>query len=100
MDWLNLYQRFWSAQLDRLAAFVEKDACPPKHPVKPEPPSTPSLTIKRRLNAPAEKVSSAAWTDPKQLVRWFDPTAGRSRMPRPDLRVGRQICRDLPHRGR
>ena len=29
-DWLNRYQRFWSEQLDRLAAFVEEDEpCPP-----------------------------------------------------------------------
>src|SRR6266702_8321090 len=28
MDWLNRYQRFWSAQLDRLAAFVEEDKWP------------------------------------------------------------------------
>ena len=25
MDWLNRYQRFWSENLDRLAAFVEED---------------------------------------------------------------------------
>ena len=25
MDWLNRYQRFWSDNLDRLAAFVEED---------------------------------------------------------------------------
>ena len=29
MEWLNRYQRFWSAQLDRLAAFVEEDSCSP-----------------------------------------------------------------------
>jgi len=30
VDWLNHYQRFWSEQLDRLAAFVEEDdPCPP-----------------------------------------------------------------------
>jgi DNA-binding transcriptional ArsR family regulator len=28
MNWLTRYQRFWSEQLDRLAAFVEKDSCP------------------------------------------------------------------------
>src|SRR5260221_9962088 len=27
MAWLDRYQRFWSAQLDRLAAFVEEEAC-------------------------------------------------------------------------
>jgi DNA-binding transcriptional ArsR family regulator len=29
MEWLNRYQRFWTAQLDRLAAFVEEDTCSP-----------------------------------------------------------------------
>jgi len=38
MDWLNRYQRFWSDNLDRLAAFVEEDTCPPTQP--PAPPST------------------------------------------------------------
>jgi DNA-binding transcriptional ArsR family regulator len=28
MQWLNRYQRFWSEQLDRLAAFVEEDPWP------------------------------------------------------------------------
>jgi uncharacterized protein YndB with AHSA1/START domain len=30
----------------------------------------PSLTVKRRLNAPPEKVY-AAWTDPQKIIRWF-----------------------------
>jgi DNA-binding transcriptional ArsR family regulator len=29
MEWLNRYQRFWTDTLDRLAAFVEEDPCPP-----------------------------------------------------------------------
>ena len=36
-------------------------------------PVKPSLTLKRRLNAPPAKVF-AAWTDPAQLVRWFGPS--------------------------
>ncbi len=32
----------------------------------------PSLTIKRRLKAPPEKVF-AAWTDPEKIVKWFGP---------------------------
>ncbi|HKT97445.1 MAG TPA: metalloregulator ArsR/SmtB family transcription factor [Paraburkholderia sp.] len=28
MQWLAYYERFWSGALDRLAAFVEEDACP------------------------------------------------------------------------
>ena len=38
----------------------------------------PSLTVKRRLNAPPEKVY-AAWTDPQKIVRWFG---------RPDAKPG------------
>jgi DNA-binding transcriptional ArsR family regulator len=37
MNWLARYERFWSLQLDRLAAFVEKDEWP-----TPTPPSKPS----------------------------------------------------------
>jgi DNA-binding transcriptional ArsR family regulator len=40
MDWLNRYQRFWSDQLDRLAAFVEEDSWPPN----PALPATPALS--------------------------------------------------------
>jgi DNA-binding transcriptional ArsR family regulator len=36
MQWLNRYQRFWSEQLDRLAAFVEEDPWPPS-PAQPNP---------------------------------------------------------------
>ena len=32
----------------------------------------PSLTIKRRFNAPPEKVY-AAWTDPKKVAQWMGP---------------------------
>ena len=36
MRWLNKYERFWSAQLDRLAAFLEEDdSCRPKQPPNP-----------------------------------------------------------------
>src|SRR5215468_8055645 len=30
MNWLNRYLHFWSEQLERLAAFVEREPCPPK----------------------------------------------------------------------
>ncbi|HKD58658.1 MAG TPA: metalloregulator ArsR/SmtB family transcription factor [Hyphomicrobiaceae bacterium] len=29
MQWLSRYERFWSEKLDRLAAFLEEDACSP-----------------------------------------------------------------------
>jgi DNA-binding transcriptional ArsR family regulator len=38
MNWLDRYLRFWNAQLDRFAAFVEKDSWPPTQP----PPSSKS----------------------------------------------------------
>lgn len=39
MQWLAHYERFWSAALDRLAAFVEEDACQPNP--TPEPMAQP-----------------------------------------------------------
>jgi len=35
--WLDRYQRFWSEQLDRLAAFLEEESCqsPPSSPASP-----------------------------------------------------------------
>ena len=34
----------------------------------------PSLTLKRRLNAPPAKVY-AAWIDPQKIARWFGPAS-------------------------
>src|SRR5688572_2669888 len=43
MNWLTRYQRFWTTQLDRLAAFVEeKKSCPPSPTQTPTPPSSPA----------------------------------------------------------
>jgi DNA-binding transcriptional ArsR family regulator len=42
MDWLNRYQRFWSDNLDRLAAFVEEDKWPPDQAAPAMPVSSPS----------------------------------------------------------
>jgi DNA-binding transcriptional ArsR family regulator len=39
VNWLNRYQRFWSERLDRLAAFVEEETCPPHSPPGPASPS-------------------------------------------------------------
>ncbi|HWL31570.1 MAG TPA: metalloregulator ArsR/SmtB family transcription factor [Xanthobacteraceae bacterium] len=36
MFWLYRYQRFWTSQLDRLAAFVEEDTCQPPPPPAPQ----------------------------------------------------------------
>jgi uncharacterized protein YndB with AHSA1/START domain len=49
----------------------------------------PSVTLKRRLHAPAEKVY-AAWTQPAQLAHWFGPseTVAGSVHAEMDVRVG------------
>ena len=47
----------------------------------------PSLTLKRRLNAPPEKVY-AAWTEPEKLMRWFGPDTGPVTKAETDVRVG------------
>jgi|SRR5882757_8245479 len=43
VSWLNRYQRFWSVQLDRLAAFVEDDSCSAQSPT-----SSSSAASRRR----------------------------------------------------
>src|SRR5437773_4031227 len=56
MDWLNRYQRFWSDNLDRLAAFVEEDQwhpnqappAPPAPPVLSADPASPSNVVSMR----------------------------------------------------
>ena len=73
MNWLAHYERYWTEQLDRLAAFLEEELMASK----------PSLALKRRLKAPPEKVYEA-WTRPEKMIRWWGVT-GRQRpaSPRP-----------------
>ena len=47
----------------------------------------PSLSIKRRLNAPPAKVF-AAWTDPAKIARWFGPGQAEMLHAEADARVG------------
>ena len=49
----------------------------------------PSLTIKRRLAAPAAKVFNA-WTDPEKIKRWFGPQEAEVLLAESDARVGGQ----------
>jgi DNA-binding transcriptional ArsR family regulator len=48
LDWLNRYEKFWSNQLDRLAAFLEEKPCEPS----PASPSGESSTPSRRPSTP------------------------------------------------
>jgi DNA-binding transcriptional ArsR family regulator len=52
--WLSRYQRFWSAQLDRLAAFVKADSWPPG------PPPPPSLASRSRAASTRRRRKSTA----------------------------------------
>jgi DNA-binding transcriptional ArsR family regulator len=47
MTWLNRYLQFWSEQLDRLAAFVERESCPPKQK-SPSSQASPSNVVSMR----------------------------------------------------
>ena len=49
--------------------------------------SKPSLTLKRRLKAPPEKVYEA-WTQPAQMTRWWGGANETARTAETDLRVG------------
>jgi DNA-binding transcriptional ArsR family regulator len=53
MDWLNRYQRFWTDNLDRLAAFVEEDRWPPSQvppatAISQPDPASPSNVVSMR----------------------------------------------------
>jgi uncharacterized protein YndB with AHSA1/START domain len=47
----------------------------------------PSLTIRRRFNAPPASVY-AAWTDPEQMQRWFGPAGAHTLRAQADVRIG------------
>jgi len=49
MDWLERYQRFWSEQLDQLAAFVEEESWPASPASPPSQASSSSAASTRRL---------------------------------------------------
>jgi len=53
MDWLNRYQRFWSDNLDRLAAFVEEEQWtanpPPRTRLSASGQASPSSAVSRRV---------------------------------------------------
>jgi DNA-binding transcriptional ArsR family regulator len=63
MHWLSLYQRFWSERLDRLAAFLEEDSCPPTQP--PAPPSS-QASRSNVISMPRRKRSTRRGQTPKR----------------------------------
>ena len=44
MAWLHRYEKFWSARLDRLAAFLEEETWPPEPSPSPASPSSAATT--------------------------------------------------------
>jgi DNA-binding transcriptional ArsR family regulator len=50
VEWLNRYQRFWTQQLDQLAAFLEEDECSPQP--NPASPSTAASSRPRKRSTP------------------------------------------------
>jgi len=65
MQWLNRYARFWSENLDRLAAFVEKDPWP----IHPAPPPTPVSTAGRASPSRAASTRPAKGSTPRGRTR-------------------------------
>jgi DNA-binding transcriptional ArsR family regulator len=51
-QWLNRYEKFWSERLDRLAAFLEEEACPPPSSSQASPSSGGSEPFLPRSTAP------------------------------------------------
>jgi DNA-binding transcriptional ArsR family regulator len=59
MNWLNHYAQFWSANLDRLAAFVEEDPWPTAPQPQPIPASPRNQASRSRaVSAPSRKKST------------------------------------------
>jgi len=59
----------------------------------------PALQMKRTFQAPRAKVFSA-WTDARELARWFAPSPEYSTVvPELDLRVGGKYCLEMHHKG-
>jgi DNA-binding transcriptional ArsR family regulator len=58
--WLNRYQRFWSEQLDRLAAFLEEESCrPTSSQVLPNQVRPNQASPSSAATAPRQRKSSA-----------------------------------------
>jgi uncharacterized protein YndB with AHSA1/START domain len=56
-------------------------------PSQPPVRAKPSLTIKRRIDAPPDKIFRA-WTEPEKITRWFGPEQVEVLHAETDARVG------------
>jgi DNA-binding transcriptional ArsR family regulator len=65
IDWLSHYQRFWSENLDRLAAFVEEDQWPPNQ----APPAMPGSPLDRALPSNAASMRGPRKSTPRGPTR-------------------------------
>lgn len=51
MNWLSYYEKFWTEQLDRLAAFLEEGTCPPHPALSQVLPSSGALMQLRKKSS-------------------------------------------------
>jgi len=65
-------------------------------PTVASPAATPPLVVTRTFAAPRERVFKA-WTDPKQLSRWFGPSDDYTAKAEIDLRIGGAYRIDIRH---
>ncbi len=79
MNWLAHYERYWTQQLDRLAAFLEEED---KWPASPASPSSAA-------SKPRPRKSTKPGRSPKKMIQWWGVT-GHHKTPiaETDLRVG------------
>ncbi|WP_084688478.1 ArsR/SmtB family transcription factor [Paraburkholderia oxyphila] len=75
MQWLAHYERFWSGALDRLAAFVEEDACPP-NPTLAQP-ATQATTQAAAQATAQTTVQAKSKPKPQTLAPAQDPQAAQ-----------------------
>jgi DNA-binding transcriptional ArsR family regulator len=69
MDWLNRYQRFWSDNLDRLAAFVEEDQWPVNQAPSQVLPATPASQPSQALPSNAVSMRRPRKSTPRGPTR-------------------------------
>ena len=87
MNWLRRYERFWSARLDRLAAYAEAEEAKAGRREDPGEHTMTSLTLVRRIAARPSIVFDAL-TTPDGIACWWGPDDGPVLLAETDVRVG------------